>query len=341
MSKPITVNMVSESDITVQGHGVHTAYDELAQALEARQDVAVIRGEFGKTTPCDVVHIHTIGPRVWRKLFQRGPKKIMSVHVIPASFIGSIALSRYWLPIARLYMRWIYGKADVLLAVSTMVARSLTHELHLPPEKIHVFYNTIAMDRYKPNAEKRQIARKKLGIEPDAFVVIGNGQVQPRKHPEVFVKAATALPTVQFIWIGGLPFGRIAANAAAMKRLMDAPPATMKFTGIIPHKEVADYLAAADVFCLPAEQENHPMCVLEAAGAGLPIVLRDINEYHDTFGTDAVLCKTTQDFIDAFAKLQTDHEFYQETVHKSQAIRKRFDSSRAAQTLVSDYYQPH
>ena len=40
--------MVSESDITVQGHGVHTAYVEMAEALEKRKDTKVIRGAFGK-----------------------------------------------------------------------------------------------------------------------------------------------------------------------------------------------------------------------------------------------------------------------------------------------------
>jgi 1,2-diacylglycerol-3-alpha-glucose alpha-1,2-galactosyltransferase len=31
--------MVSESDVSVQGHGVHTAYIELAEALEKRDDI--------------------------------------------------------------------------------------------------------------------------------------------------------------------------------------------------------------------------------------------------------------------------------------------------------------
>lgn len=48
MSKKLRVNIVSESEISVQGHGVHTAYEEMASSLEQLKDVEVIRGHFGE-----------------------------------------------------------------------------------------------------------------------------------------------------------------------------------------------------------------------------------------------------------------------------------------------------
>lgn len=50
MVKNIVVNMVSESDVSVQGHGAHTAYEEMCWSLEARDDVTVIRNEFSKAS---------------------------------------------------------------------------------------------------------------------------------------------------------------------------------------------------------------------------------------------------------------------------------------------------
>jgi 1,2-diacylglycerol-3-alpha-glucose alpha-1,2-galactosyltransferase len=185
---------------------------------------------------------------------------------------------------------------------------------------------------------KRTAARKKLNINENDFVVLGNGQVQPRKRLDVFIKMATELPNVKFIWVGGIPFKRLGADYAHMQQMIANAPPNLTVTGVIPHDDVFDYYASADVFCLPAEQENHPMCVLEAAGADLPIVLRDIPEYDDTFGDDVIRCND-DDFAVAIAKLQSDTAFYKRQQQKTKAIAKRFDSSEAAAKLVNMYRQ--
>lgn len=338
MNKTIRVNMVSESDISVQGHGVHTAYDEMASALEKRDDVVVVRGGFGEEIDCDVVHLHTLGTHALRKLSQRGPKKVVSAHVVPASFIGSIILAKYWSFAAKWYMRWFYNRADKVLAVSSMVAKILHEELHVPKANIEVFYNTINMQQYMVTDAAKRAARKKLGIKKDDFVVLGNGQVQPRKRLDIFIKMALALPDVTFIWVGGIPFKKLGADYAHMVQMINDAPANLTVTGVIPHDDVFDYYAVADVFCLPAEQENHPMCVLEAAGAGLPIILRDIPEYNDTFADDALRCQD-DGFVSAVSKLRDDKGFYRQQQQKTQAIANRFDSSQAAAKLVKLYKQ--
>jgi 1,2-diacylglycerol-3-alpha-glucose alpha-1,2-galactosyltransferase len=334
--KKIRVNIVSESDTTVQGHGVHTAYIEQASALERRSDVTLIRGRFNKRLDVDIIHLHTIGPQVWSKLLQPGPKKVVSAHVVPASLVGSIVLANYWLPLARWYMKWFYRRADKVLAVSETVAGILHEDLKVPEDKIEVFHNTIDMQRYRGTNDEKRKARKQLGFKQDDFLVLGNGQVQPRKRLDVFVRMARELPHVQFVWVGGIPFKQLGADYASMRRLMENVPSNLRITGVIPHGKVRDYLLAANVFCLPAEQENHPMCVLEAAGAELPIILRDIPEYDDTFGSDAIRCKDGE-FTNAVVTLQKDKKVYKAQQQKSRAIAQRFDSAHAAERLVHIY----
>lgn len=330
--------MVSESDISVQGHGVHTAYIEMAQALEKRDDVLLIRGKFGKKIDCDIIHLHTIGPRTWRKLFQKGPKKVVSAHIVPASLIGSILLAKYWLFAARLYMKWYYNRADKVLAVSGTVAQILRDDLGVAAEKVETFYNTVDMARYKPVTLEKIKKRQQLSIPEDAFVVIGDGQVQPRKRLDIFVKMALALPGVHFVWAGGIPFGKLGADYADMQKIMDIKIPNLEITGIVPHETIRDYLVAADVFCLPAEQENHPMCVLEAAGAGLPIILRNLPEYDDTFTRDAWRCQD-DDFVNAVLTLKNDKVEYEKWQRASARIARRFDSASAAERLVKLYRQ--
>jgi len=47
------------------------------------------------------------------------------------------------------------------------------------------------------------------------------------------------------------------------------------FTGLLPHRQVLELYTAADLFVTAALSENHPLTLLEAAAAGLPLVVRD------------------------------------------------------------------
>lgn len=328
--------MASESDISVQGHGVHTAYVELARALEARKDVRLIRGGFRRAVDCDVYHLHTMGSYMWRKILDTKTKKVVSAHVIPDSFIGSIILAKYWSFVARWYMRWFYNRADMVLAVSKTVADVLQKDLKVPAYKIEVLYNTIDMAAYKATQADKTKARRRLHISSDDFVVVGVGQVQPRKRIDLFVKMAKENPDVMFIWVGGIPFGQLGAEHASMRRMIDTAPENLLITDVIPHERVKRYLHAADAFCLPAEQENHPMCVLEAAGANLPILVRDIPEYDDTFKDDVWRCKD-DDFSTAVRTLKENKTEYKKWQSCAKKIAKRFDSAAAAERLVKLY----
>lgn len=50
----------------------------------------------------------------------------------------------------------------------------------------------------------------------------------------------------------------------------------VKFIGWIPQNEIAGYMAMADVFIMPSEEEGFPHVLLEAMAAGLPFVAFDV-----------------------------------------------------------------
>jgi 1,2-diacylglycerol-3-alpha-glucose alpha-1,2-galactosyltransferase len=336
MSKKISVNIISESANSVQGHGVHTAYIEMVNALKKYTDLTVIEGEMRRRLAVDIIHFHTIGPRVWRKVFQNGPRKVMSAHIVPDSFVGSIVLAKYWRFAAVWYMRWFYNQADLLLAVSQEARRDLLKLGVSAP--IEVFYNFIDSSSYRHGTISRSEVRQRLNIPDEAFVVIGAGQVQPRKRVDCFFAAAEQLPDVHFVWVGGMPFGKIAADSAHMSKMIESAPKNVHFPGIIPLEDMVSYYQAADLFWLPSEQETFGLVVVEAAAAGLPVMVRDIPDYYDTFGKDALVC-TDQNATEFIKKLQSDPVYYQQRKAKSALIAKRFDSSQAAAKLVKLYEQ--
>lgn len=331
----IKLNMLSETEFTVKGHGVHTAYLELTNALKKRSDIDLKINDDREDS--DITHIQTVGMYSARRLVNGPGKKVVSVHVVPDSFIGSIALAKYWRPLAKVYLKWFYGRADMLFAVSQMVADELKESMYITGTPIRLLYNTVDMSQYAHTDADHKAARKSVGISTDSFVVVGNGQIQPRKRFDSFVAAALALPSVQFIWVGGIPFKRLGAEYSKMQKMVIDVPENVTVTGVIPLEDVRKYMHAADVFFLPAEQENHPMCVLEAAGAGLPIILRDIPQYDDTFAGDVLMISSDVEAIAAIQSLHDSTDLYKKAVAGAKRISKRFDSKEGARLAVSYY----
>jgi 1,2-diacylglycerol-3-alpha-glucose alpha-1,2-galactosyltransferase len=325
------VNVISESEFTVQGHGVHSAFVDTVEALRKYTDCDVA---INTSRPADVTHIHSPGPYSLRKLLFDKGVKVVSAHVTPASFVGSLALAKYWRWLATIYLTWFYNKADAVLAVSFEVMDELRAMGVRRP--VYLVPNTIATETFRSTPGDRARYRRELGLTESEFVVMGCGQVQPRKRVDVFVEAAKALPELRFVWVGGIPFKGIAADRATMEKVMSTHPINVTFTGLVKREEVERWYGAADLFFLPSMQETFGLVILEAAAAGLPLLLRDLKQYRQTFeggyapGNDEV-------FTTEIKKFSTDKQYYEHWQRAARLIAERYDSKLGAARLMEVY----
>lgn len=324
--------MISESTFTVQAHGVHTAFLEMTKALRAA-GVDVVVNKFRHHA--DITHIQTFGPYSLLHLLFGSGKKVVSVHVVPDSLVGSIAGAHRFYKLAMWYMKIFYNRADLLLAVSKMVEITLRDQLKIK-KPIQLLYNTVDCKEYATDSGQKKAAQKKLDFKTGVPVVASCGQIQPRKKFDVFCDVARKLPKMQFVWIGGVTFKHLGADYEHMQYLIANKPDNVRVTGVLPHEEVKFFLHAADIFFLPSEQENHPMAVLEAAAVGMPIVVRDIPEYDDTFKDDVVRGDDST-FIEIISRLVANKKYYSQSAAKAKVIAKRFDSSAGAKKMISAY----
>lgn len=325
------VTQVSESTFTVKGHGVHTAFTEMTAALKHEPDIIVSVNKHGAA---DITHIHTIGIfSLSFLLFGRG-KKIVSAHIVPESLRGSLVGANLWLPLATIYLRWFYNHADLVFAVSDATKRELI-DMGVR-SKIEVVYNLVDIERYKTTASDHVAARKSLNISEDDWVVIGAGQVQPRKRIDSFVEAALELPDMRFIWVGGMPFGRLAAENKHMKRLVQNAPSNVTFTGVIDHIMVKKYYQAGNAFWLPSAQETFGLVIVEAAAAGLPVMLRCIDDYKETFAGCALL-EDEATFVPTLKRLKDDKTFYDHAVKRSHLIAEKFSLKKGVEQVLAAY----
>lgn len=329
------INHFSETVFTVQGHGVHTAFGDLSTA----------HAELGFTVGINqgwrdgVLHVHTVGPASLRRLVRHRGLRVVSAHVTPGSLRGSLTGVRLYGGSFSTYLRSFYNQAHLVVAVSTATAAELRDLGVRSP--IAVVPNAVDAGPFRDTAVPRAEVRAALS-QPDGFTVLGVGQLQPRKGIEEFVECARALPDARFVWVGDQLFGAMSAGRGTMERVVATAPANVVFTGQLPRAEVARHCRAADVFFFPSRHETFGMAPVEAAFAGLPLVLGDLPVFEEVFGArpDAYLRATTvPGYLEHLRALRDDDDLRAAAGARAAEAVARYDARYVAQEIADLYVE--
>ncbi len=331
MAEGLSVNILSESE-GFEAQGVHTAFLDMVEALRARKDVEVL---VNSSRRCSLLHAHTFGPRYW---LRRGPyagRRIMTAHVVPGSFIGSLALARYWAPLSDFYLKLAYNSADVVLCVAPQVARDL--KAIGVRSRLEVLTNPVNAARFHPDPAKRAQGRRLLGLPEEAKVCLCVGQVQPRKGVAEFLETAALLPECRFVWLGGRPFGRLTADFGALNRRLAQAPTNAAFPGVFSLEQMPALYHAADLFFFPSYQENCALAINEAMACGIPMLLRDNPEHAELYGPSFLKALDAPGYAGQITAFFSDKDLREELKANSLAAARNFGVDRFTEKLVGIY----
>lgn len=156
--------------------------------------------------------------------------------------------------------------ADRVVAVSESLRTFLISQLRLPPERVDLIPNGIDIDVYAGGNRAR--ARAELGLRDDEPVIGHVGRLVPVKNHRLLLAAyarLTATPS-RLLLVGDGPERPALEQEVARLGLSEQ----VTFLGI--REDVADLLAAMDLFVLSSHSEGLPLAILEAMAAGLPVV---------------------------------------------------------------------
>ncbi len=160
-----------------------------------------------------------------------------------------------------------------LYTVNVVNSRACAAEYDAYPHRYRVALSMIPHG-IAPLAASRSATqvRQAQGVPAGARLIATAGRLSHQKAHERILHALPLLPDTHLVIAGGGP--RAAELEALAQRLGVA--ARVAFAGPVPRGEVASIVAAADAFVFPSRWETFGLAPVEAAMAGVPLVVSDI-----------------------------------------------------------------
>jgi len=167
-----------------------------------------------------------------------------------------------------------FEAADAVIAVSGgMRADILRSYPALDESRVHVVYNGIDLDRWKPTTDVDAV--RALGIDPDRPSVVFVGRITRQKGLPYLLRAAAMLPPeVQLVLCAGAPDtpGILAEVTGLVEELQKERSGVVWIDRLLPQHELSAVLTAGTVFVCPSVYEPLGIVNLEAMACGLPVV---------------------------------------------------------------------
>lgn len=250
--------------------------DGLEQANGALQalgtDVAIAADVEG----ADVVHSHTWYANTAGRIAQLtyGIPHVVTAHSLEplrpwkAEQLGGGYRLSSWME------REAFEQADGVIAVSkAMRADILRSYPSIDPEKVHVVYNGIDIEEWKPTVDEDAV--RALGIDPSRRSVVFVGRITRQKGLPYLLRAVASLPEdVQIVLCAGAPdTPEIMAEVTGLvESLRESRQGVVWIDRMLSHGEIVNVLSSGTVFVCPSVYEPLGIVNLEAMACGIPVV---------------------------------------------------------------------
>jgi glycosyltransferase involved in cell wall biosynthesis len=184
---------------------------------------------------------------------------------LPRAFVTGVVAAR----------NRFFADADALVAISTRT-RDEFLKAGLPPGRVKLIGHGIDVEAFRPvSLDERAVLRESLTLPTGSQLITFTGRLLRGKGVEVLIEAFRRLAARQplaHLLIVGSGSGQVLSVEEALRRQVAEAGLSERvtFTGRVDN--VADFLRASDVYCLPSYFEAMPLSLIEAAGCALPCV---------------------------------------------------------------------
>ena len=200
-------------------------------------------------------------PIFYRMAGATNPLKVSKFKLVRSSFFQSIFTFLFFLPVVK--------KAKRIFAINEECEQIL-RRYHVSRQKIKKIYLGIDPGSFQV---KKYECREKLGLEHDDKILIYTGRLSKAKGIELIIDALSLIrdERIKLIIVGDGEERKNIQEYALSRKLTN-----VLFVGSVKVEEIPKYLVAADVFCMASYYEGLSNSMIEALGAGLPIVSTNV-----------------------------------------------------------------
>jgi D-inositol-3-phosphate glycosyltransferase len=230
----------------------------------------------------DVVHSHywLSGQVGWLAADRWGVPLVHTAHTLAKAKNVHLADGDQPEPLAR-----VVGEEQVVFEANRLIANTQDEANQLidwyaaDPTRVSVVNPGVDLEMFR--LAEATTARTRLGIPPDAFVLLFVGRLQPLKAPDVLIRAAAQLATnhpeiadrLQVIVVGGPSGNGLAEPDSVAKMAADLGIADrVRFEPPVSREELAHFYNAADLTVVPSHNESFGLVALESQACGTPVV---------------------------------------------------------------------
>lgn len=226
-------------------------------------------------TGVDIVHTHTwyvsmagfLAKKLYKIPFVLTTHSLEPLRAWKAEQLGSGYEMSSWME------RTAILDADAVIAVSNGTKADILRVYPVPPERVQVIYNGIALDEYRKTSDST--ALKTYGIDPGSPYVLFVGRITRQKGVTHLVDAIPYLPPhTQVVLCAGAP--DTPEIATEMRQKVDSANKSgarvIWIEKMMPKPEVIQLYSHARVFCCPSVYEPFGIINLEAMACNAPVV---------------------------------------------------------------------
>jgi len=258
----------------------HRPWAKLAAASSALQVISTDLAMTAAAGGADLVHSHTWYANLAGHLSSLlyGVPHVMTAHSLEPlrpwkaeQLGGGYALSSWC-------ERTAIESAAAVIAVSQGMAADIRVSYPaVPDDRVHVIYNGIDANQYRPDQGRDALDR--FGIDPAAPSVVFIGRVTRQKGLPVLLRAAEWIdPSAQLVLCAGqADTAELQAEVTGLvEHLRASRSGVIWLPGMLAKSEVIQILSHATVFVCPSEYEPLGIVNLEAMACGCAVVASDV-----------------------------------------------------------------
>ncbi|NOH01574.1 MAG: glycosyltransferase [Chloroflexi bacterium] len=206
---------------------------------------------------------------------------------------------------------------------------------------IRVIPNGIDLGSFKA-AKKPGSLRNRLGVKPDAPILLSVGRMDPEKRldfiVDAFVRIAERLPDAHLVFAGDGGARKDIEAQALTTNVKDR----IRFLGMVARADLPDVLHDATVFLSASTTEVHPISVIEAIAAGLPMVAVQDEAFEGMIENDRngyMVPLNLEKFADTVANLLCDREKLERFGMHSAGLSEKYSIEGQVKSLEKLYME--